>query len=143
MKPDDPQDNYYAARLIRDLTDQMNGADSYTSAKHDADQVLHPDFGVLARLSDFFEAAAEQAQASESDEGWELHYRFAEAASKLSDVRVDLDDAAEELRGLGPSMPSRTREATEQKRSTFPAAPAASAHPASSLHAAQPPGRHR
>ncbi|WP_406220721.1 hypothetical protein [Streptomyces decoyicus] len=143
LKPDDPQDNYAAARLIRDLTDQMNGADNYLRAKHDADQILHPDLGVLARLSEFFEAAAEQAQASESDEGWELHYRFADAASTLTDLRDDLDDSAEELRALGPSKPPHIHEATTQNRSTSPAPPAASARPASPPHCAQPPRRHR
>ncbi|MEJ8650611.1 hypothetical protein WKI65_21530 [Streptomyces sp. MS1.AVA.3] len=78
---------------IRHLTDRMLGADSYARAAYHTEQVLHPDFGVLARLSSFFEAAAEQAQASGSDEGWELHYRFAQAAATLTALGEELADA--------------------------------------------------
>ncbi len=136
----------------------MLGSHTYDRAKHHADQVLHPDFGVLARLSEFFDAAAEQARASETDDGWELHYRFAEASAALTDLREELDDAREELRGLGlpeqlrelgPPEPPHWRErvtrynATAPQRSAAPPPTAEPAHPARPSASAPSSRRHR
>ncbi|MFG3255285.1 hypothetical protein [Streptomyces sp. NPDC048172] len=157
LTPADPQDNYAAGRRIRDLTVRMTGAHTYARAKHHTDQVLHPDFGVLARLGEFFEAAAEQAQASETDEGWELHYRFMEAADTLTGLREELDDASEELRSLGlprqlrelgPPEPPHWRDrvahynATAPKRPTAPTSDAAATRPAPPASPAPSPRRH-
>ncbi|MET7795310.1 hypothetical protein OG528_29690 [Streptomyces platensis] len=103
----DPQDSHSAGLQMRDLTDRMLGADSYVRAEYHADQVLHPDFGVMAQLGEFFEAAAEQAEASGSDEGSELQYRFTEAATRLTALGEELADAPERLRELGPPKPHR------------------------------------
>ncbi|NSC25185.1 hypothetical protein FM076_30120 [Streptomyces albus subsp. chlorinus] len=86
----------------------MTSTHTYARAKHHTDQVLHPDFGALARLGEFFEAAAEEARASGADEGFELACRFEEAAGTLTELRDELDDASEELRGLG--LPRQLRE---------------------------------
>ncbi|MFE0376138.1 hypothetical protein ACFW1M_11220 [Streptomyces inhibens] len=118
----DPQDGHSAGLQIRDLTDRMLGADSYVRAEYHADQVLHPDFGVMARLSEFFEAAAEQAQASGSDEGSELHYRFTVAATTLTALGEELADAPERLRELGPPKPHR-RDRVSHYHATTPKRP--------------------
>lgn len=104
----DPEDTYSVGRLVRGLTDRMTSAHTYARAKHHADQVLRPDFGVLARLGEFFEATAEEARASGIDEGFELACRFEDAAAVLTGLRDELDDASEELRGLG--LPRQLRE---------------------------------
>ncbi|MGW2917735.1 hypothetical protein ACWDBF_07705 [Streptomyces angustmyceticus] len=114
----DPQDSHSAGAQVRQLTDRMLGADSYARAAHHAEQALHPDFGVLARLSEFFEAAAEQAQASDTEEGWELHYQFAEAADTLTALGEQLVDTPAELRELGPPEHSRTTDRTADHNAT-------------------------
>ncbi|WP_432141090.1 hypothetical protein [Streptomyces sp. bgisy084] len=114
----DAQDSHSAQLQIRDLTDRMLGADSYVRAEYHADQVLHPDFGVMARLSEFFKAAAEQAQASGSDEGSELHHRFTEAATTLTALGEELADAPERLRELGPPKPHRRDRASHYNATT-------------------------
>ncbi|MFG3253313.1 hypothetical protein [Streptomyces sp. NPDC048172] len=158
LQPDAPQDNYAAGRHVRDLTVRMNGAHTYARAKHHTDQVLHPDFGVLARLGEFFEAAAEQARDSETDEGWELHSRFMEAADTLTGLRDELDDASEELRSLGlprqlrelgPPEPPHWRDRVERYNATAPTRPTAPGpdvivtRPAPPVSPAPSPRRHR
>lgn len=49
----DPEDTYTVGRLVRGLTDRMTSTHTYARAQHHTDQVLHPDFGVLARLGEF------------------------------------------------------------------------------------------
>lgn len=154
----DPEEKYAAGRQVRDLTVRMLSSHTYARARHHADQVLHQDFGVLARLSEFFEAAAEQAQASETNDGWELHCRFTEAAAALTGLREELDDACEELRGLG--MPEQLRalgppeaphwrervaryHATAPQRSTAPPSTAEPARPTLPSSPAPPSRRHR
>ncbi|MFC8277937.1 hypothetical protein ACFUJR_36490 [Streptomyces sp. NPDC057271] len=105
--PSDPQGGRVHGHQILRLTDELNGAETYETAADLADHVLDPHDGVLVRLSEFFEAAAEQAKASESDAGWDLSYDFAEAAATLTDVGEDLRVAAEQLRELHrPAKPS-------------------------------------
>ncbi|MFE0762879.1 hypothetical protein [Streptomyces smyrnaeus] len=104
----DPEHTYTVGRTVRELTERMNGTHTYARAKHHADQVLHPDFGVLARLGEFFKVAAEEARVSGTDEGSELACRFENAADTLTELRDELDDASEELRGLG--LPRQLRE---------------------------------
>lgn len=158
LRPDDPQDNYAAGRHVRDLTVAMNGVHTYARAKHHTDQVLHPDFGVLARLGEFLEAAADEAQDCKTEEGWELRDRFQEAADTLTSLRDELDDASEELRGLG--LPRQLRElgspepphwrdrvahynATAPKRPVTPTPGADIARPVPPSSSAPAPRRHR
>ncbi|MFI0808202.1 hypothetical protein [Streptomyces echinatus] len=82
------------------LTDELNGAETYETAADLTEHVLDPNDGVLVRLSEFFEAAAEQAKASETDAGWDLSYDFLEAAATLSSLGEDLHEAAHQLRAL-------------------------------------------
>lgn len=105
--PSDPQGKRVHGHQILRLTDELNGAETYETAADLADQVLDPHDGVLVRLSEFFEAAAEQAKASESDAGWDLSHDFREVAATLTDVGEDLHVAAEQLRALHhPAKPS-------------------------------------
>lgn len=158
LRPGDPQDHYTAGRHVRDMTVALNGVHTYARAKHHTDQVLHPDFGVLTRLGEFFEAAAAQAQDSKTEEGWELRDRFREAADTLTGLRDKLDDASEEMRGLG--LPRQLRElgppkaphwrdrvahynATAPKRPVAPTPGADTAHPVRPSSSAPAPRRHR
>lgn len=159
LRPDAPQDHYAAGRHVRDLTVAMNSVHTYARAKHHTDQVLHPDFGVLTRLGEFFEAAAQQAHYSNTAEGRALHDRFREVADTLAGLRDELDDASEEIRSLGlprqlrelgPSEAPHWRDRVAQYHATapkHPAAPtsgagaAAPVRPSSSAPA--PPRRHR
>ncbi|MGW1279306.1 hypothetical protein ACWD4V_20485 [Streptomyces tsukubensis] len=100
--PSDPAGlRVYGQQILR-LTDQLNGARSPVEAAEYAEHVLEPDDGVLVRLSEFFEAAVDQAKESGTDEGWEVAYRFEEAAATLITLGEELEDVVEELRGLGP-----------------------------------------
>lgn len=88
------------------LTDRMNGAPTYADAAETAEEVLHPEHGLLIRLQDFFEAAAEQANAFEDIDGWQLADRFTDSAGELGELTTDLADGADGLRALGPPTPS-------------------------------------
>ncbi|WP_431949507.1 hypothetical protein [Actinacidiphila sp. bgisy167] len=105
--PSDPQGKRVHGQQILRLTDEINGAGTYETAADLTEHVLDPNDGVLVRLSEFFEAAAEQAKASETDTGWDLSYDFAEAAATLTSLGEDLYNAADQLRALDrPAMPS-------------------------------------
>ncbi|WP_098897893.1 hypothetical protein [Streptomyces sp. st77] len=105
--PSDPQGKHIHGHQVLRLTDEFNGAETYETAADLTEHVLDPHDGVLVRLSEFFEAAAEQAKASETDTGWDLSYDFAEAAATLTDLGEDLHDAADQLRTLNrPAKPS-------------------------------------
>ncbi|MCE7080162.1 hypothetical protein [Streptomyces sp. ST2-7A] len=83
----------------------MNGSATYAEAAGTLEEVIDPDNGLLPRLHEFFEAAAEQANAFEDIEGWQLADRFTDAAGQLADLWEELADSADELRALGPSAP--------------------------------------
>ena len=91
---------------VLDLTDRMSGAATYADAAAVTEEVLHREHGLLERLRGFFEAAAEQANAVEDIEGWQLADRFSDAAAQLDDLVEELADSADELRSLGPPKPS-------------------------------------
>ncbi|MGW7523034.1 hypothetical protein [Streptomyces sp. NPDC054783] len=109
--PSDPQGKRVPGQQILRLTDELNGAETYESAAELTEHVLDPNDGVVVRLSEFFEAAAEQAKTSETDAGWDLSYDLAEAAATLASLGEELHDAADQLRALDrPAKPSwRTR----------------------------------
>ncbi|PZT74122.1 MULTISPECIES: hypothetical protein [unclassified Streptomyces] len=103
--PSDPRGTRVHGHQILRLTDELNSAETCATAASLTDHVLDPNDGVLVRLSEFFEAAAEQAKASETDAGWDLSYDFAEAAATLTSLGEDLHDA--QLRALDrPAKPS-------------------------------------
>lgn len=87
------------------LTDRMSGAATYSDAAVVAEEVLHSEHGLLERLRGFFEAAAEQANAVEDIEGWQLADRFSDTAAQLGELVEELADSADELRALGPPAP--------------------------------------
>lgn len=59
----------------------------------------------LARLSDFFEVAAVHANTADTPDGWDLGYRFEDAAATLSELRTDLHGADAQLRALHSPRP--------------------------------------
>ncbi|MGH4028719.1 hypothetical protein ACQB60_07260 [Actinomycetota bacterium Odt1-20B] len=101
--PSDPRGTRVYGHQILALIDQLNGADTYEVAATAAEHVLDPDDGVLVRLADFFESAAEQADSAATESGWALAYRFEDAAAALSDIGEDLREVSGELRALGPT----------------------------------------
>jgi hypothetical protein len=113
---------------VLQLADSMSGAATYTEAAAIADEVLAPDNGLLVRLQEFFEAAAEQANAFEDIEGWELADRFHDAAAQIGELSEELADSADELRALGPPTPARKPGAAH--RSAAAPSPAVAALPA-------------
>ncbi|WP_236241505.1 hypothetical protein [Streptomyces sp. CC228A] len=141
--PSDPQGKHVHGHQVLRLTDELNGAETYETAAGLTEHVLDPHDGVLVRLSEFFEAAAEQAKASETEAGWDLSYDFAEAAATLTDLGEDLHDAADQLRALNrPAKPNwqarvanyyATAPATQRAGTSAitPEAPAATPPPAS------------
>ncbi|MGW7516414.1 hypothetical protein ACWGJ2_12555 [Streptomyces sp. NPDC054796] len=100
--PTDPEGTRTYGHQILHLTDQLNGAETYEEAAEAAEHVLDEADGVLARLGQFFEAAAEQARAAVTDEGFELACRFEDAAATLTDLSDELHGVGDQMRALGP-----------------------------------------
>ncbi|MEU6416023.1 hypothetical protein [Streptomyces spiralis] len=75
-KPSDCQGKHVQGHHLLRLTDELNRAETYERAADLTQHVLDPNDGVLVHLSEFFDAAAEQAKASETDSGWDLSYDF-------------------------------------------------------------------
>jgi len=119
--PSDPQGKRVQGQQILHLTDELNGAETYETAADLTQHILDPDDGVLVRLSEFFEAAAEQAKASETDTGWDLSYDFAEAAATLTSLGEDLRDAADQLRALDRSAKPSWQKQVANYYATAPA----------------------
>lgn len=103
----DPAGRYLYGRQILALTDQLRGSTSYQDAASLIDQITEPIDGLLDRLADFFEAAGETAQDSETEEGFDLRADFEDAAVTVRTVNEHLHVAAEKLHALGPSAPLR------------------------------------
>ncbi|MFD9484656.1 hypothetical protein ACFWBX_11750 [Streptomyces sp. NPDC059991] len=100
--PTDPNGRYPYGRQVLALTDQLNGTTSFEHAAALADQVLEPTDGLLERLAEFFEAAAEKAKESGHDDGFDLHYDLEDAASTLRGLGEDLHVAVDRMRALAP-----------------------------------------
>lgn len=94
-------------RQVLALTAQLNGATSYERAAALADQVLEPTDGLLERLAEFFEAAAEKAKETDHDDGVDLHYDLEDTASTLPGIGEDLHVAVDRMRALAPRSPAR------------------------------------
>ncbi|MEU1329499.1 hypothetical protein [Streptomyces sp. NPDC005865] len=128
VTPTDPHGRYVYGRQVLALTDQLNGTSSYEQAAALADQVLEPTDGLLERLAEFFEAAAEKAKESDHDDGFDLHYDLEDAAATLRGLAEDLHVAVDRMRALTPSSPT-----CPARRATVPGTSIgrpASAHPA-------------
>ncbi|GGU55285.1 hypothetical protein GCM10010211_19970 [Streptomyces albospinus] len=105
--PTDPNGRYPYGRQVLALTDQLNGATSYEHAAALTDQVLEPTDGLLERLAEFFEAAAEKAKESDHDDGFDLHYDLDDAAATLRGLGEDLHVAVDRMRALAPRASAR------------------------------------
>ncbi|MGY0488310.1 hypothetical protein [Streptomyces sp. WG-D5] len=105
--PSDPLGDRVYGHQILALTDQLNGAETSEAAAVLTGHVLDPDDGVLVRLGEFFEAAAEKAKEGGSEEGWDLADDFTEAAATLASLGEDLHVATDRFRALDrPPRPS-------------------------------------
>ncbi|PZT68342.1 hypothetical protein DN402_09110 [Streptomyces sp. SW4] len=105
--PTDPDGRYVYGHQVLALTDQLNGATSYEHAAALTDQVLEPTDGLLERLAEFFEAAAEKAKEADHDDGLDLHYDLEDAAATLHGLGEDLHVAVDRMRALTPRAPAR------------------------------------
>lgn len=137
--PTDPAGNRVVGHSVLTLIDQLNGATTYGTAAGIVDEVLDPDDGVLARLGDFFEAAAVQANAADTDAGWELSHLFEDAAATVRDLGTDLDGASDRMRDLGPPAERSWQEGVARYHATAPNRRTAPAAGASDQPTAAPP----
>ncbi|MFE7119837.1 hypothetical protein ACFU99_30905 [Streptomyces sp. NPDC057654] len=87
------------------LTDRLNAAASYAQAAALLDQVVEPAHGLLERLAEFFEAAAEKAQEAAEDDGFDLAYDLADAAAQIRSLTEQLHVAEDRMRALTPPPP--------------------------------------
>ncbi|MCZ4101290.1 hypothetical protein G3I60_35580 [Streptomyces sp. SID13666] len=87
------------------LTDRLNGAASHAEAAALLHQVLDPINGLLERLGEFFEAAGEKAKEAEHDDGFDLSYDLADAASEIRNLGEVLHVAEDRMRALSPPPP--------------------------------------
>ncbi|MFB7481895.1 hypothetical protein ACFUEM_25105 [Streptomyces anulatus] len=110
------------------LTDQLNGTESHADAAALLHQILDPVNGLLERLGEFFEAAAEKAKDSEEDDGFELSYDLADAAAEVRNLTEVLDMAEARMRTLtspapAPQLPSSPARAPSLPPRAVPTAP--------------------
>lgn len=142
--PSDPTGIRVYGQQILFLTDQLNGAETYTEAAEFAEHVLDPNDGVLVRLGEFFEAAAAQVNAAGTARGWDLSHVFEDAAATIRDLGTELHDAGDRMRALGPPQKPRWQEAVATYYATAPArhtetATAPAPAPASDAAPVKPP----
>ncbi|ULR48468.1 hypothetical protein [Streptomyces deccanensis] len=109
--PSDPAGHYVYGRLVLDLTDRLNATASFEKAAQLVDQVLEPTDGLLERLAEFFEAAAEKAKESEHHDGPDLSYDFQDATATLRALGEDLHVAVDRLKALAPPQRHGRRKA--------------------------------
>lgn len=88
------------------LTDQLNGTETPADAAALLRQVLEPVDGLLDRLGEFFEAAAEKARKTEDDDGFDLSDDLAQAAAEVRNLTEVLDTAVARMRALTPLAPA-------------------------------------
>ncbi|MFF4520532.1 hypothetical protein [Streptomyces bluensis] len=106
--PTDPLGRYTVGRAVLDLTDQLNAATTAEQAAGALDQVLDPADGVLIRLQEVLEAAAEKCNDFDEDgNSFELSDRFTTASEQLTQIGHDLDSAAFNFRALEPASPTQ------------------------------------
>lgn len=137
--PTDPAGDRVIGHSVLTLVDHLNGATTYAAAAGVVDEVLDPDDGVLARLGDFFEAAAVQANAADTEGGWELSYLFEDAAATVREIGTDLHAASDRMRDLGPPAKQSWQEGIARYYATASTRRAAPAAATSGESAATPP----
>lgn len=94
-------------RQVLALTDRLNAATTFEEAAALTEQVLEPTDGLLERLAEFFEAAAEKAKESDQEDRFDLHYDLEDAASTLRGLGEDLHVAVDRMRSLAPRPSAR------------------------------------
>ncbi|MFE8009040.1 hypothetical protein [Streptomyces sp. NPDC057418] len=93
---------YAYGDLLLALTDRLNGTNSHADAATLLHQILEPTHGLLERLGEFFEAAAEKAKEAEQDDGFDLSYDLADAAAEIRNLGEDLRVTENRMRALDP-----------------------------------------
>lgn len=112
LDPDinDPHGIYVAGGTVLGLTDQINAAATTVQTAEVLDQLLNPTDGVLIRLQEAMEAAAEKCTDFDSDfdngKNFELSDRFTAASELLTQIGHDLEGAAFDFHALDPTSPS-------------------------------------
>ncbi|MFJ4800829.1 hypothetical protein [Streptomyces murinus] len=96
---------YVYGDAVLALTDQLNGTGSYADAAVLLHQIGDPVNGLLERLADFAEAAAEKAKESEDDDGFDLAYDLNDAAVEIRKLGEVLSVAEDRMRALAPPPP--------------------------------------
>ncbi|WP_405539657.1 hypothetical protein OG787_46890 [Streptomyces sp. NBC_00075] len=138
--PTDPAGDRVIGHSVLMLVDRLNGATTYRDAADVVDEVLDPDDGVLVRLGDFFEAAAAQANATDTERGWDLSYVFEDAAATARELGTDLHAASDRMRDLAPPAQRSWQEGVARYNATAPNRRPAPAAAVSAEPAATPPG---
>ncbi|MGZ2361572.1 hypothetical protein LRE75_33655 [Streptomyces sp. 372A] len=105
---------------LLELTDQLNGSDSPIQAAALLHQVLDPDDGVLARLGDLFEAAAEKAKEAEDADAFDLSHDLADAAIEVRSLGEVLKSAEARMRTLTPLAPPPRSPASPTRTPSLP-----------------------
>ncbi|MEE1838048.1 hypothetical protein [Streptomyces sp. SP17KL33] len=112
--PTDPTSHYVYGRIVLDLTDRLNATESFDKAAQFVDHILEPTDGLLERLAEFFEAAAEKAKESEADDGFDLHHDLQDAAATVRTLGEDLHVAVDRLKAFAPPQPKGRRHSTAE-----------------------------
>lgn len=119
---------YVYGDAVLALTDQLNGAESHADVAALLHQILDPANGLLERLGEFFEAAAEKAKDSEEDDGFDLSYDLTDAAAEVRTLTEVLDTAEARMRALtsltpAPQLPPSAARTPPLPPRALPAAP--------------------
>lgn len=122
---------YVYGHTVVELIDLLNGLEGLAKFKTSSmllDQFLHPTHGVLEKVADLLEAAAEKVRESPSDNGWDLSGDLQYAAEQTRALVGDLnsDDLVERARVLraGPAVRTGDASAAVAPRVTLPQFPA-------------------
>ncbi|MCI3270612.1 hypothetical protein [Streptomyces cylindrosporus] len=118
--PTDPLGTRVYGHQILSLTDTLNEAETYTGAADLVEHVVDPKDGVLVRLSEFFEAAAEQANVADTDAGWDLSHLFEDAAATLTSLAEEVRGAGQQMQRLGPPQKRSWQEGVASYYATAP-----------------------
>ncbi|MFE8911021.1 hypothetical protein [Streptomyces globisporus] len=114
---------------LLELTDQINGSTSHVQAAALLRQILDPDDGVLARLADSLEAAADKAREAEEDDGFDLSHDLADAAAEVRSIGEDLQTAEARMRTLISLAPSPRPQLSPSRTPSLPPRPLPTAPP--------------
>ncbi|MFJ3791504.1 hypothetical protein [Kitasatospora sp. NPDC090091] len=99
---------------ILQLTDQIRGATDFGEVAEVLDQLVDPDYGVLARVHEAMEAVSEQITDLDPEQ-FELSDRFGFAGDSISAALGELGGALDEVqRARSPQAPAHTALATSR-----------------------------